>query len=140
MPSSQEAKGIATAASHKCELPNLQLSGTIEQMSAGVNAYLEALDDYGECSTEAIGTYRRPGANADSTAPDEIACAHAASEVKKTEAIRSYAQICERESNARVQRAQSNDAALDCYPDQTITPLRVPEINSGTTNASYQPK
>ena len=50
--------------------------------------------DYGQCVTAFINTYRRPGADANSTAPDEAACAHAWAEEQLTESIREFGRSC----------------------------------------------
>ena len=132
-PAPQELKGIQTATNHGCEFPtSIEMTGTIEEMNSSVNTLLSAVTEYGECVTEEISNYRKPGRDATSSAPDEMACAHAAAEKQATDAIISYGRVCLQESDNRIRTFQTNKAALDCYPKEGAS-SQVPSI----TNISF---
>ena len=79
------------------------------------DAFRQEVRDFGTCITQFINSYRRPGADASSTAPDKAACAHSWAEDQATESIREFGRSC----------LQFNDMALikgepsmqgACYP------------------------
>lgn len=72
--------------------------------------------DYGVCVTQFINSYRRPGAPADSQAPDQAACAHAWAEDQATQTVREYGKACVEFSNRSMTDKTLKPWAGDCYP------------------------
>lgn len=72
---------------------------------------------YGQCVTDFINSYRRPGADANSTKPDEAACAHAWSQDAVTQTVMEVGRACIDYSDRSMM--DSNLAVYDgaCYPD-----------------------
>lgn len=71
---------------------------------------------YGACVTQFINSYRRPGADANSTAPDEAACAHAWAEDQSTQIVRDFGKACIDFSNKTMMDANMPDyLGNDCY-------------------------
>jgi len=77
--------------------------------------------DYGTCITKFINSYRRPGADATSTAPDEAACAHAWAEDQATEVVRSYGRSCIEFSNRSMTDTSIDPWSGECYPQVSET-------------------
>lgn len=72
--------------------------------------------DYGVCVTAFINSYRRPGAPADSKAPDQAACAHSWAEDQATQVVREYGKACVAFSNRSMMDADITPWSGECYP------------------------
>ena len=71
---------------------------------------------YGVCVTQFINSYRRPGADANSTAPDQAACAHAWAEDQSTQIVREFGKACIEFSNKTMMDSNIPDyLGNDCY-------------------------
>ena len=71
---------------------------------------------YNRCVTQFINSYRRPGAPADSTAPDQAACAHSWAEDQATQAVRDYGKACVDFSNRSMTDSKIAPWSGECYP------------------------
>lgn len=72
--------------------------------------------DYGVCVTNFINSYRRPGADANSKAPDQAACAHAWAEDQSTQIVRDFGKACIEYSNKTMMDSDLEDyLGNDCY-------------------------
>ena len=71
---------------------------------------------YGVCVTQFINSYRRPGADANSKAPDQAACAQAWAEDQSTKIVRDFGKACINFSNKSMTDAAIEDyLGNDCY-------------------------
>jgi len=71
---------------------------------------------YGVCVTKFIDSYRRPGADATSKAPDQAACAHAWAEDQSTQIVRDFGKACIDFSNKTMMDSSIPDyLGNDCY-------------------------
>lgn len=71
---------------------------------------------YGVCVTQFINSYRRPGADANSKAPDQAACAHAWAENQSTQIVRDFGKACIDFSNKTMMSSELEDyLGNDCY-------------------------
>ena len=71
---------------------------------------------YGVCVTQFINSYRRPGADANSQAPDQAACAHAWAEDQSTQIVREFGKACIDFSNKTMMDTNIPDyLGNDCY-------------------------
>ncbi len=77
---------------------------------------------YGRCVNAFIQSYRRPGAPADSTAPDQAACAHAWAEDQATQAVRDFGKACIDYSNRSMTERGLSPWSGECYPSFGRTP------------------
>ena len=100
-PAEQTAVGIATVQEQCGDLIKPDFGADeettvsdIQSMSDERDAFRQDVVEYGQCVTAFINSYRRPGADATSTAPDEAACAHAWAEDQATESIREFGRMC----------------------------------------------
>ena len=84
---------------------------------AGRDAFQASVDAYGGCVTEFINSFRRPGADANSTTPDEAACAHAWAEDAVTQTVLEVGRACVDYSNRSVLDPELVDFSGACYPD-----------------------
>ena len=72
--------------------------------------------EYGSCVTSFINSYRRPGADANSQAPDQAACAHAWAQDQATEVVRDYGRACVDFSNRSMVDSSIEPWSGACYP------------------------
>ena len=79
-------------------------------------AFEASVSDYGSCVSQFINSYRRPGADANSTAPDQAACAHAWAEDQATEVVRDYGRACVEFSNRSMTDSTIEPWSGACYP------------------------
>ena len=100
-PSSQTEIGIETVreACGSIVRPEFDPSGEASLDQMGVmgeerDAFRSEVAAYSQCVTAFINSYRRPGADASSTAPDEAACVHAWAQDQLTESIREFGRAC----------------------------------------------
>lgn len=80
------------------------------------DAFKQRVADYGTCITSFINSYRRPGADATSTAPDEAACAHAWAEDQVTQTVIDYGRTCVEFSNLSMMDSRIQPWSGECYP------------------------
>ena len=74
------------------------------------------VDEYGTCISQFINSYRRPGAPADSKAPDQAACAHAWAEDQATQTVREYGRACIAFSDRSMIDSSIEPWSGECYP------------------------
>ncbi len=74
------------------------------------------VSDYNRCVSSFINSFRRPGAPADSTAPDKAACAHSWAQDQATQAVREYGKACIDYSNKSMMDAKIQPWSGECYP------------------------
>ncbi len=87
------------------------------KMAEGERIAFEAqVSDYGACVTRFINSYRRPGADANSKAPDQAACAHAWAEDQATQMVRDYGRACVDFSNRSMMDSTIQPWSGACYP------------------------
>ncbi|MEL6323125.1 MAG: hypothetical protein AAGJ29_10840 [Pseudomonadota bacterium] len=91
-------------------LPDLKMT------EAKRDTFRQTVADYGVCITRFINGYRRPGADATATAPDEAACAHAWAEDQVTQAVIAYGRACIDFSNRSVTDGSIEPWTGACYP------------------------
>lgn len=85
----------------------------IEQQREQFNTEVAA---YGTCITQFINSYRRPGAPADSKAPDQAACAHAWAEDQATKTVREFGRACIAFSDRSMIDSAIEPWSGECYP------------------------
>lgn len=88
----------------------------LEKARATREAFTEEVDTYGACVSAFINSYRRPGAPADSPAPDQAACAHAWAEDQATQAVRDFGKACIDFSNRSFMDKSLSPWSGECYP------------------------
>ncbi len=71
---------------------------------------------YGQCITQLINSYRRPGAPADSKVPDQAACAHSWAEDQATQSVRAFGKACIDYSNRSMMSPHIKPYDGACYP------------------------
>lgn len=71
---------------------------------------------YGQCITQLINSYRRPGAPADSKVPDQAACAHSWAEDQATQSVRTFGKACIDFSNRSMMSPEIKPYDGACYP------------------------
>jgi len=79
-------------------------------------AYTQTVDIYAACVSNFIDAERRPGASAESLAPDQAACAHSWAEEQATEAVRAFGRACVDFSNRSMTDASLTPWSGACYP------------------------
>lgn len=80
------------------------------------DSFRSDVKEYGVCVTEFINSYRRPGADANSKAPDQAACAHAWAEDQSTQIVRDFGKACIDFSNKSMLDTDIPDyLGNDCY-------------------------
>lgn len=89
----------------------------LQQAMEARRVFRAEVQAYGQCVTEFINSYRRPGADANSTKPDEAACAHAWAQDAVTQTVMEVGRACIDYSDRSMM-----DRSLDiydgaCYPD-----------------------
>ncbi len=97
-------------------------SADLEAARLKREAFASQVSTYGRCVTAFINSYRRPGAPADSTAPDEAACAHAWAEDQATQTVRTFGRACVDYSNRSMTDRKLTPWSGACFPSITGTP------------------
>lgn len=80
------------------------------------DAFTAEVSEYGSCVNQFINSYRRPGADANSTAPDEAACAHSWAQDQVVQALRDFGRACIDFSNRSMVDATIEPWSGACYP------------------------
>ncbi|MEZ5997141.1 MAG: hypothetical protein R3B98_00410 [Hyphomonas sp.] len=88
----------------------------LETARAAREAFTAEVDTYGACVSAFIDSYRRPGAPADSPAPDQAACAHSWAEDQATQAVREFGKACIDFSNRSMTDRTLTPWSGECYP------------------------
>lgn len=92
---------------------------SIEQLkraAAKRDAFSDQVAVYGACVTQFINSYRRPGADANSTAPDQAACAHSWAQDQVVQSVRDYGRACIDFSNRSMTDSEIEPWSGTCYP------------------------
>lgn len=89
----------------------------LEGAQAERDGFKQRVADYGTCINEFINSYRRPGGDASSSAPDEAACAHAWAEDQVTQSVVEYGRTCVEFSNRSITDANIEPWSGSCYPE-----------------------
>ncbi|MEO0816324.1 MAG: hypothetical protein AAFX86_03355 [Pseudomonadota bacterium] len=88
----------------------------LERAEAARDAFTTQVAEYGNCVSRFIDSYRRPGADANSTAPDKAACAHSWAQDQIVQATRDYGRACIEFSNRSMVDATIEPWSGACYP------------------------
>jgi hypothetical protein len=88
----------------------------LEAARSQSEAYTQSVDTYAACVSDFIDAQRRPGAPAESLAPDQAACAHSWAEEQATEAVRAFGRACVDFSNRSMTDANLTPWSGACYP------------------------
>jgi len=120
-PQTQKGLTVVESACGTLTRPNftpgtLHSLADLQKAQAERDGFNTSVADYGVCITKFINSYRRPGADATSTAPDEAACAHAWAEDQATEVVREYGRACIEFSNRSMTDTSIDPWSGECYP------------------------
>ena len=88
----------------------------LQAAEAERDAFALSVSAYGNCVTAFINSYRRPGADANSTAPDQAACAHSWAQDQISQSIMDYGRACIDFSNRSMMDASIEPWSGACYP------------------------
>lgn len=122
-PQSETSKGIEVVTQQCGALrrPDFSLTqfGSLSELQAAEAQRVQfstQVSDYGVCVTQFINSYRRPGAPANSKAPDQAACAHSWAEDQATQTVREYGRACVDFSNRSMMDSRIRPWSGECYP------------------------
>ncbi len=120
-PQTQQGLSVVESACGKIIRPDftpgaINSLAELEAAQSERDGFKTRVADYGTCITEFINSYRRPGADASSTAPDEAACAHAWAEDQVTQSVVEYGRTCVEFSNRSMRDTNIEPWSGDCYP------------------------
>lgn len=90
--------------------------GELEAARIKRESFSGNVSDYNRCVSSFINSFRRPGAPADSKAPDQAACAHSWAQDQATQAVREYGKACINYSNKSMLDAKIQPWSGECYP------------------------
>lgn len=88
----------------------------LQEAESQRDAFATSVKEYGQCVTRFINSYRRPGADANSTAPDEAACAHSWAEDQITQTVMEFGRACVDFSNRSMTDRSIDPWSGACYP------------------------
>ena len=94
--------------------------GSYEELQSALAkraSFRQEVDAYGVCVTEFINSFRRPGADANSTKPDEAACAHAWAQDAVTQTVMEVGRACIDYSDRSMMSSDLVTYDGACYPD-----------------------
>ncbi|MEL7231140.1 MAG: hypothetical protein AAGJ85_01355 [Pseudomonadota bacterium] len=94
----------------------IQSRAQLQSLAAQRETFRSDVATYGQCITQLINSYRRPGAPADSLVPDQAACAHSWAQDQATQAVRDYGKACIDYSNRSMMDANLEIYDGSCYP------------------------
>lgn len=100
------------------DFANMSISnlGELQAAKAKRDGFRGEVKAYGVCVSKFIDSYRRPGADANSKAPDQAACAHAWAEDQSTQIVRDFGKACIDFSNKTMMDTSIPDyMGNDCY-------------------------
>jgi hypothetical protein len=80
------------------------------------DAFTQRVSEYGNCVSRFIDSYRRPGADANSKAPDQAACAHSWAQDQIVQTTRDYGRACIDFSNRSMMDSTIEPWSGSCYP------------------------
>ncbi len=119
----QTNEGLSVVASEcghlaRPDFSNAQFNSLSELEAARMKreSFSGDVEDYNRCVSNFINSFRRPGAPADSTAPDQAACAHSWAQDQATQAVREYGKACIDYSNKSMMDAEITPWSGECYP------------------------
>ena len=92
----------------------------VRSAQAQRDAFADRVSRYGSCVTTFINSYRRPGADANSKAPDQAACAHAWAQNQATELVCQVGFACIDFSNRTMVDQSLEPWSGECFP--TVAP------------------
>ncbi|MEM9738375.1 MAG: hypothetical protein AAF829_00770 [Pseudomonadota bacterium] len=95
---------------------NFSSLAELESAEATRDAFSAQVTEYGNCVSRFIDSYRRPGADANSTAPDKAACAHSWAQDQIVQATRDFGRACIDFSNRSMVDATIAPWSGACYP------------------------
>ncbi|MEO0785075.1 MAG: hypothetical protein AAFY10_05210 [Pseudomonadota bacterium] len=88
----------------------------LQRAEATRDAFTTQVAEYGQCVSRFIDSYRRPGADANSTAPDKAACAHSWAQDQIVQTTRDYGRACIEFSNRSMVDSTIEPWSGSCYP------------------------
>lgn len=88
----------------------------LKQLESRRDGFRTEVKAYGQCVTQLINSYRRPGAPADSQVPDQAACAHSWAEDQATQIVRDFGKACIDYSNRSMMSPDLPPYDGACYP------------------------
>ena len=94
----------------------IESSDQLQSLQTTRDTFRSEVTVYGQCITQLINSYRRPGAPADSQVPDQAACAHSWAQDQTTKVIREFGQACIDYSDRSVMDAEMETYTGACYP------------------------
>ena len=95
---------------------SISSEGQLKAFEAEREQFRSDVKVYGQCITQLINSYRRPGAPADSQVPDQAACAHSWAEDQATKVVRDFGKACIDYSNRSVMDDGIEPYMGACYP------------------------
>ena len=93
--------------------------GSIEELQTARDrrdTFNAEADAYSACVTRFINSYRRPGADANSKAPDQAACAHAWAQDRRTKTVRNFGMACIAFSDRSMRDSTIAPWSGSCFP------------------------
>lgn len=90
--------------------------GQLKSLESQRETFRADVKAYGQCITQLINSYRRPGAPADSLVPDQAACAHSWAEDQATQTVRAFGKACIDYSNRSMMSPAIKPYDGACYP------------------------
>ncbi|MEO0466855.1 MAG: hypothetical protein AAF216_09950 [Pseudomonadota bacterium] len=90
--------------------------GELRAAESERDVFSAAVVAYGDCVTSFINSYRRPGADANSKAPDQAACAHSWAQDQISQSIMDYGRACIDFSNRSMVDNTIEPWSGSCYP------------------------
>lgn len=94
----------------------IQSRSELQSLALQRDTFRRDVATYGQCITQLINSYRRPGAPADSLVPDQAACAHSWAQDQATQVVRAYGKACIDYSNRSMIDADLEIYDGSCHP------------------------
>lgn len=85
-------------------------------LEAEREAFRSEVKAYGQCISQLINSYRRPGMPADSQVPDQAACAHSWAEDQATKIVRDFGKACIDYADRSIMDSSLKPFDGACYP------------------------
>lgn len=117
----QKGIQVATEQCGNLRVPNftnktIATRAQLQSFEAEREAFRNDVAAYGQCITQLINSYRRPGMPADSLVPDQAACAHSWAQDQATQVVRAYGKACIDYSNRSMMDPDLEIYDGACYP------------------------